>query len=347
MRAAESLYARGAEETYFDDVTVNSVSALDLDDPDLVGGDALRPLAGNWEVAAGDTGCQFTGSGVRARGDAALALCALGWEGWPAQCLETTVEVSPGAVFGLAFGVAGTERHLRVLWSRQDGGRVSVFAVTDGDADEIAKAPCPLPESGPVKVCVDARDGILRVRADGVTRLRLRPAADLNGPVGLVVRGRTPVTFSACRLFATPLEDWEAPVIVERFADDPYMQGWASTRFVWLRLDPDADRAEFPQRFVHNGDFYGPFRVTAPVQDRLAFFFGLDEVVPGKGYCVETRVDAARREGIITLSRERRTLAQAAPRPGPRQILPGQQIVDERSGPGRARPTPRLRHPQG
>ncbi len=327
------LYARGRHETYFDDVMVRSVSALALDDPARFSGDAVRPLAGVWKVSAGDQGCEFTGNGEAKRGEGALALCALGWREWPAQCVESSVVAGPEASFGVAFGVVGTEQHLRVLVKR-DGevGRITVSKVSKGAVKELARVPCPLPAKGPIRLCIDARAEVLKVRTDGVTRLRLRPQVDLSGPIGLLVAGRAPVTFTATALFADPREDWEQPVIIERFADDPFMQGWASTRFVWLRQSPGEDRASFPQRFVHNGDFYGPFRVTAPVQDRLAFFFGLDEVIPAKGYSLETRLDLEHHQGTVTLSRERQTLARATFTPGERKVLPGQQLVDEKIG---------------
>jgi hypothetical protein len=327
------LYARGSHETYFDDVSVRSVTALALDDPALFSRDTVRPLSGTWQVSAGSAGCEFTGSGEARRGDAALALCALGWREWPAQCVESTVAAGPEASFGIAFAVAGVEQQVRVLLNRDgERGRITVVKVSKAGVEELARVPCPLPKGAAIRLSVDARAGVLKVRTDGVTRLRLRSSADLSGPLGLLVVGRVPVTFTATTLFAEPREDWEQPVIIERFADDPFMQGWASTRFVWLRLSSDEERALFPQRFVHNGDFYGPFRVSAPVQDRLAFFFGLDEVIPAKGYCLETRVDAARREGTVTLSRGRQTLARASFVPGERKVLPGQQLVDEKIG---------------
>jgi hypothetical protein len=326
------LYSCGRNETFFDDVSVRSVSALALDDPAELSSDAVRPLSGVWQVAAGERGCTFTGHGESRRGAGALALCAVGWREWPAQCLESTVEAGPQATFGVAFGVTGDGQYVRVLVSR-DGrdGHITAAKVSGGTVTDLVRVPCPLPAAGPIRLCVDARDGVLKVRTAGVTRLRLRPDADLGGALGLLVLGRVPVAFTAVTLFAEPHEDWEQPVNIERFAADPFMQGWASTRYVWVRL-PGADRATFPQHFVHNGDFYGPFRVSAPVQDRLAFFFGLDEVIPEAGYCVETRVDAEHREGTLTLSRGNRTLARARFTPGERQVLPGQQIVDEKIG---------------
>jgi hypothetical protein len=327
------LYARGAHETYFDDVTVRSPSALALEDPALFSSDMVRPLSGSWQVPVGERGVEFTGRGEARRGAGAVALCALGWREWPAQCLESTVEAGPEASFGVALAVTGTQQHVRVLVNRDGAsGRITVAKVSPAGVEELARVPCPLPGKGPIRLCVDARDGVLKVRTDGVTRLRLRPQAELSGPLGLLVQGRAPVTFAATTLFAEPREDWEQPVIIERFADDPFMQGWASTRFVWLRLSPEQDRATFPQRFVHNGDFYGPFRVTAPLQDRLAFFFGLDEVAPTKGYSLEARVDAEHGQGTLTLSRGRQVLARAGFTPGARQVLPGKQLVDEKIG---------------
>jgi hypothetical protein len=322
------LYSSGQHETYFDDVTVRSVTALALTDPALFASDMVRPLAGTWEVSAGVLGAEFTGQSTTE-----LAVCALGWREWPAQGLESRVEAAPGSSFGVAFALASAAECIRVLVRRDaDGGQITVAKVSAGAVEELARVPCPLPRTGPVHLGVDARAGVLKVRTDGVTRLRLRSSADLSGPVGLLAAGPGTVRFTATTLFAEPREDWEQPVIIERFADDPFMQGWASTRFVWLRLDAGEDRATFPQRFVHNGDFYGPFRITAPVQDRLSFFFGLDDVIPAKGYCLETRVDAARRTGTVTLSRERQTLARVSFTPGERKVLPGQQLVDEKIG---------------
>ena len=329
------LYARGTHETYFDDVSVRSLDSLELDTPALLGADAWQPRSGDWAMDAGSGECRFTGHGQRGWGDATTAVATLGWAAWPAQRFETTVEAAADAAFGLAVGYRDDGSHLRILWQRQDGGRVSVSRVGAGETSLLAETACALPADRPVHLAVDTRDGVLRIQSDDVTRLRLRPspdAADLAGPVGLVVAGRSPATFSACRLFAEADENWEAPAAVERFADDPYMQGWASTRFAWQRLRPEAAAEDFPQRFVHQGDFYGAFRIRAPVQDRLAFFFGLDEVQPGRGYSLETRVDPDAGTGMITLSRERRTLAQARFVPGPRQVLPGQQMVDEKIG---------------
>ncbi|MBN2451236.1 MAG: hypothetical protein JXR77_12655 [Lentisphaeria bacterium] len=196
------------------------------------------------------------------------------------------------------------------------------------------RSPCPVPVGRPLRLEVDGRGERLTVRVDGETYLRLEPPRSLAGAVALVCSGRSATAFSETRLFAEPVRDWEQPVNIERFADDPYMQGWASPRYAWLRLQAAEDAAPdaFPQFFRHTGDFYGPFRITLPVQDGFAVFFGHDDMLPQRSYCVEVRIAPDRSRGSVILSRHQATLARGSFTPVERTILPGQQIIDEKIG---------------
>ena len=144
--------------------------------------------------------------------------------------------------------------------------------------------------------------------------------------------------------------DWEQPVHIERFANDPFMQGWASSRYVWTRLDPTAK--SLPATFLFPGDIYGAFALKTPLLDRLRYRFGSDIPDDENGYELKTDLHPDRGTATVTLSRARRPLATATLTGLKLSVLPGTQIIDEKIGARPRTPDTRSwgtgsRHPDG
>jgi len=189
----------------------------------------------------------------------------------------------------------------------------------------------------PLFLAVDSRqDGVLELWANDALMLRQRlqaaaagtQAGALGGAVGLF--GAEGAQFTQVRAFAAHGRDWEQPVDIARFADDPFMQGWASSRYSWLR--DDGDSADYPRRYRHNGDFYGAFTLIAPLRGGFKVFWGLDDLQPAVGYALQCELSPETGAGTLKLLRGGEALAEAAFSGKTRSVLPGKQIVDEKIG---------------
>ncbi len=317
------LYAKGTAETLFDDVALDSVSLLDLSDP-VESAPTRQELAGNWDIVGETTGCVYT-----AQGDREPAMLQFGFDDWSSGGFAATVAAGKGCVPALLLGIQGRGNLLRAEWDVRDK-EVRLVQVAEGK--ETTLGSCALAKADPSHALLVNTDETNHVQlfVDGQLAIRQPLPAAPVGPVGLAVGGKGPARFSAVRAFAVLPRDWEHEVDIKRFADDPFMQGWASPRYAWI-LDPACTVEQFPQRYIHKGDFYGPFRVTLPVDDGLVLAFGGDEPDDFQHYELALKVSSAT-AGSLVLTRAGKELANVPFTPGERQVLPGQQIVDEKIG---------------
>ena len=318
------LYARGTEETLFDDVALATVQTVELDSlSDFA--PARREMGGQWQVGGNGSGLRFAATVARRE----LALIALGYDDWSSGGFAAEATVEKGAVAALVLGLQDADNHLRGEIDGH-GQRVRLVQVRDGSETVLGETTASLPD-GPVPVFLDIDGGThVRLFVDGHLALRQRLAALPSGPVGLAVRGKGTGTFRKVQAFAELERDWEGAVDIERFANDPFMQGWASPRYAWI-LAPGFAAESFPQRYVHKGDFYGPFRISLPVDDGLRLSFGGDSPEDPKRYELAMQI-ASPQAGSLALSRDGKEVARTDFAPGERKILPGQQIVDEKIG---------------
>lgn len=317
------LYAQGDEETLFDDVALATVTAVSLDDPEE-SAPARRELAGDWQRQDGPEGCVFSAQGGRRP-----AVLALGYETWSGQGFAATLAPETGAVPALLLGVRDAANHLRAEWDQ--GNREVRLVQANRGRDRVLARRRLARQDRPLDLFVDLDGGRrLRVFADGKLAIRHALDEEPSGSLGLAVGGRGTARFSTVRAFAELSRDWEGEVDVQRFADDPFMQGWASPRHAWV-LAPDCTIERFPQTYVHKGDFYGPSRISLPVDDGLVLAFGGDEPDDPQRYELAVRI-ASQTKGTLVLRRAGKPIAEANFQPAERRVLPGQQIVDERIG---------------
>ncbi len=317
------LYAKGSEETLFDDVSLKTVTTLSLGDP-RESAPARRELAGEWDIADGPDGCVYSAQGGRRP-----ALLALGYDGWSERGFTATVFPEAEAVPALLLGLRDPANHLRAEF---DPKAKEVRLVQASRLRDKTLARCPLDWNGkPVALFVDQdAAGRVRVFADGKLLIRQPLGEKLSGPVGLAVGGQGTARFAAVRAFAELTRNWEGEVDIKRFADDPFMQGWASPRHAWI-LAPGCTVERFPQTYVHKGDFYGPSRISLPVDDGLVLGFGGDSPDDPQRYELALGIPTPDK-GTLILRRGGKALAEASFKPGEVQVLPGQQIVDEKIG---------------
>jgi hypothetical protein len=347
---AVGLYKEGSQEAYFDDLELSSISEISHH---RLLSESCQELAGRWFLSFLDEGWpQHPGSAVlsvkRRRGGApitidgqSLALCRLGWPHWAAQrftatLLPLTAQQSPTPA-GLLFAWQDKDNYWRGGWMPKDGGQLFLQQLRDGQPEEALSLPYSWSGTEPLRLAVDSRqDGVMQVWAQDQLVLRQRlpagaGAAAQGGAVGLF--GGEGAQFAQICAFAEQNRDWEQPVDIARFTDDPFMQGWASSRYAWLRDDgEDKNNSEYPQRYRHNGDFYGAFTLSAPLQDGLKFFWGLDEVQPGAAYALHSELSAESGSGRLRLLRGEKLLAAAAFSGKQRSVLPGKQLIDEKIG---------------
>ena len=237
------LYVQGEQETYFDDVEVRSLTDIS-NDPALLAttGAALR---GAWKT----TGAVVTAPAGDAA-DNALPLYRLGFADWPAQRFAAGLSGQDRnwptrARAGLAFAITDQDNCWQAVWKAAAPPQPSTLELgrwVQGRYQAVAALPWSIP---PEHLAVDCRqDSVIEVWADHTLALRHRVPADtaLGGCVGLI--GTRGTAFTDITAFAELTRDWEKPVDIQRFADDPFMQGWASSRYAWCvnRVSRDAFR---------------------------------------------------------------------------------------------------------
>ncbi len=326
------LYAQGEEETLFDDVSVTGVTEIVFDDARLLAGYG-EAISGNWKLRGKTGTLRFAALNRRRFGRAGRSLYALGLPTWPPQCFRAQIMPTGKAeAAGLVFGMKNPADYWRAVWAPRSRAIV-LSRVKDGTEKELARSALRRKGNSPLDLIVDLRQsGKIRIYADDILHIRYAVDADLSGRTGLYGDSRNEVVFRRVEAFADPRRDWEKPVNVAIFADDPFMQGWASPRYAWIRAPGETGR-EFPQTFLHKGDFYGAFRLSLPADDGLVLRFGMDELANAAGYALRLAIrKGVKPEGTLTLSKDGVPVRTAPFAPRELNVLPGQQIVDEKIG---------------
>ncbi|MBR4221650.1 MAG: hypothetical protein IKR81_10865, partial [Victivallales bacterium] len=173
-------------------------------------------------------------------------------------------------------------------------------------------------------------DGHIEYRVNGELLLRAPHSGATQGQPGVaLVKG---IAADAVKLLSTPKQDWERPVEIERFANDPFMQGWASTRYAWVRQGGDDEADKYPQRHLFTGDIYGALKLDTPLLPNLSFLFGSDTLSRDNSYAIDCKIDEATGNGSITLSRNGKEVASGTFTGLKKTIIEGTQIIDEKIG---------------
>ncbi|OGV66628.1 MAG: hypothetical protein A3K19_03885 [Lentisphaerae bacterium RIFOXYB12_FULL_65_16] len=326
------LCMRGENETLFDDVDVRSWAPIELA-TDADSTSARGAVFGAWGTAMGAD--DRLAIRVRPAASAGPAIYGLGRPQWPVCRLRAEVAVAaPDAAVGLVFGLADARNYSRVSLVPGQPAQLSFVRVQDGKETTSASVAVAADLRTAHVVEVDpAGDGLLRVWLDGTLEMRESLPGAAGGCVGLWAAGSGTVEFRDVTLFSEAVGDWERPVNVEIFAGDPYMQGWASPRWAWLPAGPEPPGGHGqPGLYRHQGDFYGPFRLKAPVCNGMSLFFGLETVEPEHGYSLAMAVDERAGTGQVRLTRDGLAVREATFPLGEKRVIPGQQIVNENVG---------------
>ncbi|MBO4344328.1 MAG: hypothetical protein J5833_01145 [Victivallales bacterium] len=312
------LFCSGKVECRFDDVDVKSLTDYDLRQlPDS----ACQTLSGKWQLLR-------EGSTLVAQKNGSRML--LGFRDWDKASIATHVSFEQDG-FSLLFAYKDENNYGRALWTPKNKGVARIERVANGSRETLAELPHGIPTHGGVAL-YHTDDGYVEFRMDGVLVLR----AKWTGTEGCCgIEGAKKLQCSGISLFAENLRDWEQPVDVERFRNDPFMQGWASTRYSWIR---QGELESFPQTHLFTGDVYGALAIDAPLMPGLSFEFGADNFGEDQStafdgwYRVACELDEASGNGRVALFRKKKEVASAGVSGLRKTILEGTQIIDEKIG---------------
>jgi len=324
------LMAWGDGPAFFDDIDVQSANGvrLDLAEPAF----ALdETVDGKWAVSGNPGGRVFRGKSNPA-GKAALRL--FGSRRWVSASAEARIDISKATVeTGLAFAESDSGSRWQLTWRQADGGRLVLSRTTNGVPCDMVQASCPIAVPGSRHFKVDLGEtGIVKGYVDGELELRVAVTNDLSGRVGLLAVSTDDVQFHDVVVNRVSRRDWERPVKLGEFADDPYMQGWASPRYAWIPVESSVTK-DTTRLYRHKGDFYGAFSVHGPLTDGLSFLFGRDAVAVGKGYEVRFTFGGDNGNTTAALLRDGTVLREARFHRGEREVIRGKRVVDEKLGP--------------
>ncbi|MCK5802426.1 MAG: Ig-like domain-containing protein [Lentisphaeria bacterium] len=327
------LYSRGENETFFDDVSARPIPSVPFDTKTMLRGHA-EAVAGGWELIGAPGDLHFEGYTKGRLLTSGESLYALGAKDWPPHCFRAQITpVGSVKAFGLFFAMTAPDTYRAAIWRSRGGGTLELISVNQGQTAVHAVSACPIELERPVDFVVDLRQkGLVLVRVDDDLQIRHPCSENLTGRLGLYALARSKIVFSKVEAFAEPSHSWETPVNIERFADDPFMQGWASPRYAWVRPDKESAPDVFPQRYVHKGDFYGAFKLDLPLNNGLKVFWGRDTLDLDGGYRLEAKVDENGKSGQIVVYRQGELLHTATITPGKRKVIAGKQVVDEKIG---------------
>lgn len=324
-----------AGETFFDDVSAETWPEIRFDRASSLAGHG-QALQGEWHVSERDGTLSLdtgeTGTGIFGGSQ----LYALGGANWEAGCLRAKISVTQQQKrIGLCFGLKNAENYWRVGWSGKSGGLLSLQRVAEGKVSKVVGFPAsvPRPEQGEHELLLDLRtEGQVLAFVDGTLGLRGRIEEEVVGRFGLFAEGKGGVRFSGVDAYVEPMRDWEHPVNVDIFLDDPFMQGWASPRWAWIEQKHSDGSSFAPKRYIHKGDFYGAFRISAPISDGVTLRFGDDQVDWEGGWALAFSVDPAKGMGTAEVRRPGKAPHRKRFKLQTKSILPGKQIVDEKIG---------------
>ncbi|MBR5079321.1 MAG: hypothetical protein IKX30_11340, partial [Victivallales bacterium] len=328
------LYARGANETFFDDVEVKTITDAKLGNSvsELLNKAVLAANPNAADEAKWSNGNDAVGifNAPKSATAEKRAFTAIGCDDWPAQRVEVSLLNSQAAG---AQGIAvGNKQQYRAIWTAADGGQIQLRQA-DGAAEKtIVSLPCPWDGKASLRLAADTTfANAVTVWADSKLMIRHPvPAQELGGKIAILSESAE-AKFANLVLFATLNRDWEKTVDIARFANDPFMQGWASSRYAWIKQGDKADQS-YPQTHVYTGDLYGAFTLDAPIQPNLNYHFGADDPKSAESYLLKTELDTATLKGTLSLLKGDKVLASKPFTAKAKTVIPGSQIIDEKIG---------------
>ena len=327
------LYAKGANETFFDDVEVKTITEafLEKDICKLLHNAVLsaNPNAREddfWHYENKPGSLVF----LPPKSTSNRVMTAIGYDDWQTQRVK--IELLNSKAKGAQGLAVGNKQQFHAIWTSEDGGQIQL-RLADGDSEKTLVA-LPFPWNGktPLKLAADTSfANSVTVWANGKLMIRHPvPAQELGGKVAILADSPD-AQFTRPVLFAALNRDWEQTVDIARFANDPFMQGWASSRYAWIKQGDKADQS-FPQTHIYTGDLYGAFTLNAPIQPNLNYHFGADDWKSPESYLLKTELDTTTLKGTITLLRGDKILASSPFTSKGKTVIPGSQIIDEKIG---------------
>jgi len=310
------LMAKGVSDTFFDDLDVHTIQETPLLDSILADAVQQNPQAANaWKA----TDSKLVANPQKN----ATATLKLGRESWKPQRIAVSIPFKKAqGQQGIAFG---KDLAWRAIWQDQ-----TVKLIHQDKT--IQQIPCPGNSKKPLDLALDNTEpGIVTVWTNGSLAIRNPIEKEHQaGSLALIAQDKN-VEFQNIVLFQKLNRDWELPVDISRFANDPYMQGWASTRYAWIKLG-DKTNNDFPQKRLFNGDIYGAFSLDFPLQNNLNILFGHDEPTSENAYCLKSSVNPETLDGTIELLKQGTSIAKATFKAKQKAVIPGVQIIDEKIG---------------
>jgi hypothetical protein len=349
------IFASASHAVFFDDVSVCSSGGLDLDREALLSRYG-RAVTGEWkakERSSDSRGFPATAAILHSE-TPKPSIYGVGDANAQKYVLETECQVddkdsTPGMVFGLR---GAGDYWLVQAKSQADGSLYELVQVTKGQAQSVSSV------SGPSLIGRWTHWGLdlselplMKVYADDRLVLLADVPHDVSGQAGLYSAGNSRSSFRAISIRTQPKRDWEQIEDNAIFANDPYMQGWASPRWAWVPLvlettpppaysnttkpriemeypvlveeekQPEQPVVEETKRreYVHKGDFFGSFAIRVPVSDGLMLSFGDEDPTREKGYTVE----------IASLAKKQSEEAKAATPTESHKVINPTGLVDE------------------
>lgn len=351
------LYASADDGVFYDDVSVTSCGSLSLD-RELLLRRYGRAVLGEWRIDEGPqakTGHPGEPAVLHAQG-ADPSIFAVGDTGAGNFVLEAECRAESGkATPGMVFGMAGPKDYWLVRARRtQDRTLYELVQVAAGQPKEVASVLGPPPAEHWVNWSLDTTEAsLLKLYVNDSLVLLSDVPPGLSGQIGVFSQGAARTDFRCLKALAQRERDWEKLEDNAIFANDPYMQGWASPRWAWVPLfietspppvytdetkpreemdyptlvEEEEDQetpqpvAEEPKRreYVHKGDFFGSFAIRVPVADQLTLSFGDEDPTRERGYAVE----------ILSLTKKEPKASPTAAALGQPKVINPDGLIDE------------------
>ena len=290
------LWAKNMDAAEFDDVEVRSYDFLRTAFSDN----------GAWEKASGDW--KLAGGVAAGQNDGLLVTGARNWDGYRAHI---SAQIKPGATLGYAVGVRDAKNYTAFQISPDKKARIirvvngAPKTLFEGNADLSAQTG----KDGYARFQIDARNGVLRVKAGDELIAQASGPNLTNGRFGLLAQGATAAAFKDAVIYFPPPP--EPPKVATKMEDDAYMVGWASESGQWPPT-PGASGLEF----WNTGEFFGdttldfPWRASWP-SSKFEAALRAKRGDFDSGYLLRAASDQAAKKIDWTLLRDGKTLASA------------------------------------
>ncbi len=318
------LYCMGDTECRFDDVQVKSITELELEQ---IPASAIQQISGKWEL--NETSSLGRRNGIRLKKDEknSLPLVVFGYQDMEQASIEAMF--SGKGTCSLVGAWKDKGNYWLASCTDDNGGTAYLERVANGKSSCIAKTAFKRTQTAHAGLYY-TEEGHIEFRVNGELVLRAPHSSATQGQPGLALTKG--MSADSVKLLSSPRQDWERPVEIERFANDPFMQGWASTRYAWIRQGNDDEVEKYPQRHLFTGDIYGALKLDVPLLPNLSFLFGSDELSRENSYAIDCKLEEATGNGSISLSRCGKEVAQGTFTGLKKTIIEGTQIIDEKIG---------------